>query len=443
MAIPFLNNIDLKDNQLLNVKLQVTGSAPTAASGQIYFDSTSDTVKYYDGTAWIELTANTNNYLSALAFDTGSGVLTASVAGQPDVTVDLDGRYALSSSIPGSIVESVATGNANTITIGGTAANPTIAANTAPVNNGSLNLVTGDAVYDFTTALPVSTFANDSGYITGNQVITLSGEATGSGTTSIAVTIANNVLDVANFNASAIVTEGEGIANNANDTTLPTSAAVKAYVDDSVAGGLVYQGGYNASTNTPDLEAPTVGTVKQGFTYTVTADGLFFDEQVRVGDILIAEVDDPSAIGDWTTAQNNIDLADATTVGLGNVAVGNGLDVSYSGGTGTITIDASEFTQADGDEVVAYKTGSNALVRMSFSSLADALADTRSYAVTISDTATVTHNLGTTDVIVQLFDVVTGETVYADIDRTGTNTISVIFATTPTNNIRVLVQKIG
>jgi hypothetical protein len=443
MAIPFLNNINLSDNQLLNAKLHVTGTAPTAASGQIYFDSTSDTVKYYDGVAWIELTQNTNNYLSGLAFNTGSGVLTASVVGQSDVTVDLDGRYALSSSIPGSIVESVTTGNANTITIGGTAANPTVAANTAAVTNGSLNLVTGDAVYDFTTALPISTFTNDTGYITGNQTITLSGEATGSGTTSISVTISNGVLDVANFNGSAIVTESEGIANNDNDTTIPTSAAVKAYVDDSVAGGLVYQGGYNAATNTPNLESPTAGTVNQGFTYTVTADGLFFDEQVRVGDILIAEVDDPSAIGDWTTAQNNIDLADASTVGLGNVATGTGLDVSYSGGTGTITIDASEFSQADGDEVLAYKTGSNALVRMSFSSLADALADVRSYAITISDTATVTHNLGTTDVMVQLFDVVTGETVYADIDRTGVNTISVIFATTPSNNIRVLVQKIG
>lgn len=434
MAIPFLNNINLSDNQLINAKLHITGTAPTAAAGQIYFDSTSETLKYHSGVQWIEVTANTNNYLNSLSFNTGSGLLTATVLGQSDVTVNLDGRYALASSIPGSIVESVTTGNANTITIGGTAADPTVSANTAPVTDGSLNLVTGDAVYDFVTG---------QGYITGNETITLSGEATGSGTTSIAVTISDGVLDVANFNSSAIVTEGEGIANNDNDTTLPTSAAVKAYVDDSVAGGLVYQGGYNASTNTPDLETPTAGTVKQGFTYTVTADGLFFDEQVRVGDILIAEVDDPSAIGDWTTAQNNIDLADATTVGLGNVAVGTGLDVSYSGGTGTITIDASEFTQADGDEVVAYKTGSNALVRMSFSSLADALADTRSYAVTVSDTATVTHNLGTTDVIVQLFDVVTGETVYADIDRTGTNTISVIFATTPTNNIRVLVQKIG
>lgn len=48
-------------------------------------------------------------------------------------------------------------------------------------------------------------------------------------------TISN--LEVDNFKASAIVTASEGITSNDNDTTIPTSAAVKAYAD-SVAGGL-------------------------------------------------------------------------------------------------------------------------------------------------------------------------------------------------------------
>jgi hypothetical protein len=90
-----------------------------------------------------------------------------------------------------------------------------------------------------------------------DQTVTLTGEVTGTGTTSISTTVANGVLDVANFNASAIVIEAEGIENNDNDTTLPTSAAVKAYVDASTVGGLVYQGGYNAATNTPDLDSYT------------------------------------------------------------------------------------------------------------------------------------------------------------------------------------------
>jgi len=44
-----------------------------------------------------------------------------------------------------------------------------------------------------------------------------------------------NDLEVSNLAAATLVTEGEGIASNDNDTTLPTSAAVKDYVDTTVA----------------------------------------------------------------------------------------------------------------------------------------------------------------------------------------------------------------
>jgi len=42
-------------------------------------------------------------------------------------------------------------------------------------------------------------------------------------------------LDTTNFTAAAIVTESDAIGSNDNDTTLPTSAAVKDYVDTQVA----------------------------------------------------------------------------------------------------------------------------------------------------------------------------------------------------------------
>ena len=43
-------------------------------------------------------------------------------------------------------------------------------------------------------------------------------------------------IDVADFKAAAIVIESEGIGSNDNDTTLPTSAAVKDYVDNNSSG---------------------------------------------------------------------------------------------------------------------------------------------------------------------------------------------------------------
>ena len=70
------------------------------------------------------------------------------------------------------------------------------------------------------------------------------------------------------------------------------------------------------------------------------------------------------------------------------------------------------------------------------------------YATSIGDGSatsyTVTHNLGSQDVIVQLYDASSLDTVYADVVRTSTSVVTIDFAVAPTtNDIRVLVSKIG
>jgi hypothetical protein len=56
----------------------------------------------------------------------------------------------------------------------------------------------------------------------------------------------------------------------------------------------------------------------------------------------------------------------------------------------------------------------------------------------------VTHNLGTKDVRVELYDVTTSETVYSDIVRTSNSVVTISFTTTPaTASIRVLISKVG
>ena len=103
MAVKFLNNIDLTQNELQNAAIQNLGSAPIApVSGQIYFDTNLDKLRVWSGSAWLTMPDGTgaNDFLDGLSFNTGTGVLTASVSNQSDVTVDLDGRYALTASIP-------------------------------------------------------------------------------------------------------------------------------------------------------------------------------------------------------------------------------------------------------------------------------------------------------------------------------------------------------
>ena len=531
MALNFLNNINLNKNQLQQAAIENLGTDPASGVlGQIIFNTTDGSLKV------------------------------CTVAGSP--------TGAVYSEVGGGVV-TVTSGNSNTITIGGTLENPTVAANTAAVTNGSLNLATGDQIYDFvttlgyvetvgianstfvsladsgtavdpiltaslsatgspsattflrgdntwatpaddnTTSLPVKnnggttqftstdttgirfagtgsttvSFTAGTQLVTidsGNETITLSGDVTGSGTTAITTTISAGAVDFAMLNSAAVVTQAEGIAANDNDTTLPTSAAVKDYVDSSIVGQLVYQGGYDAATNTPNLDATPVITINTGFTWTVTADGTFFTEQVRVGDVLIANNNAPTTLAEWTTVQNNIDLATTTTVGiasfsadnfavsaggqvtikdngviLGTETTGNyvatigegaGIDVTGSGSETaavTVTLNLNELTVATGPTHLAGNDGSGNTRKFTITEVADEVSAANSFAATISASATVTHSLGTNDVVIQLYDTVTLETVYADMDRSSVNAVDITFATVPTNSIRVLVQKIG
>jgi len=288
--------------------------------------------------------------------------------------------------------------------------------------------------------------------------------------------------------SGTVTANGTGQHSFGGQVTIPatpsagTDAASKQYVDNTLAGSgsLIYQGGYNAATNTPDLDSSPSASIKKGWTYTVTADGSFFTEQVRVGDVLIAEVDSPTALADWTTVQNNIDLATTTTVGIasfssdnfavsaagavtikdngvilgtettGNyvatVAEGAGIDVTGSGSESaavTVTLDLNELTVGTTPTHLSGNDGSGNTRKFTITEVADEVSAANGFAATISASGTVTHNLGTNDVVIQLYDTVTLETVYADMERSSVNAVDITFASTPTNSIRVLVQKIG
>lgn len=67
----------------------------------------------------------------------------------------------------------------------------------------------------------------------------------------------------------------------------------------------------------------------------------------------------------------------------------------------------------------------------------------RTYATTITSSSTVTHGLGTKDVIVQLYDTSNGETIYASVLRGTVNDVSISFGSSFPASVRVLITKIG
>ncbi len=442
MAIPFLNNITLNNNEIQNVRLHNTGTSNNA-KGQIFFNTGVDLAQYYANAIdqWVSLkeySFGDGTYINAnVTGTTAKPIITpdlsaTAVTGNIDATKYLrgDNKWAAVTSIYGWTLQGdtgVTTDIVNTTAVdiaGGTNVTTTLTGSTLTINATdnndndyltALSFNTGDGILTATVQNQADVTVDlDGRYLTGNQTITLSGDVTGSGTTSISTTIAAGAVDFAMLNPTDVITEAEGIENNDNDITIPTSAAVKAYADSLIVGGLIYQGSYDAATNNPDLTT-SPNSILKGWTYTVTVEGTFFGEQLRVGDVLIAEENDPSALTDWTTVQNNIDLASLTQVGIGNVNAGTGIDVAYSAGTATVSLTAA-----------ANRSGS----------IAVATSTTYTYPNSITAGAA-------NDVLIQLVDGGTGETVYADVTRLTTTTFSVDYGVTTPTGVIALIQLIG
>ena len=416
MAIPFLNNINLSDNQLQNAKLHVANAGVTAAQGQIYFNTAVGFLKprVHDGAAWLDLLDTTSiingTYVSATLTNNVDLTIDLSATGAPDATKYLRGDNTWSP-ISGIYAWDIAgdTGtetivNGDTVTFAG-GTNVTTAYDAA---NNTLTINSTDQYVGTVTSVTAGTgLVLESGSSTVDPVIGVDYSGTDNYILSAGAATDAASGDTINFND----VDDNGVKQTTlGDIPVDALTEVKTYIDNSVAGGLIYQGGYNANTNSPDLTT-SPNSILKGWTYTVTADGTFFGEQLRVGDVLIAEINNPTSLADWTTVQNNVDLASLTQVGIGNVNAGTGIGVAYSNGTATVT-----------------NTDTNSA---------------NTFATTITSSGTVAHNLGTKDVIVQLYDTNTDETVYADVDRTSVNQVGITFAATPAFGIRVLVQKIG
>ena len=280
-------------------------------------------------------------------------------------------------SFSGDITE-ITTTTANQLTVtNGAGPIVQLAMVTATVANNSTALATGDQIYDFVIGTPISSLAT----------------------------------------ATADVDMGSNKLINVTDPTANQDAATKAYVDSAVVGGLTYKGAYDAATNTPDLDSATNIAILIGDTYTVTADGLFFTEQVRIGDFLIAEenmaASGGSALSKWTVVQSNVDIATA--------AATSGAAVK-----GIAGYDSADFT-----------VDTTGYVQLAVKTFAASIGDASATALTV------THGLNSYDLIVQLYDTTTYETVYADVDRVSVNQVTVSFTTAPAlNGIRILIQEI-
>jgi len=202
MAINFLNSIDLNQLELIHAAIENQATdvlAGTGVEGQLYYNTTDSDLKVWTGSAWSTIVT------------TGSGDAVESITGGDGITVT------------------------------GTAAVPIVSVDYAV---GADNLISAATLYSAGT-IPVSAYtpyilvSNDTPGVANDEVLK--------------IRLQNIPLDRFGVPTNNVAFNSQKITGLA-DPTGTQDAATKAYVDAATVGGLIYQGGYNASTNAPNLD---------------------------------------------------------------------------------------------------------------------------------------------------------------------------------------------
>jgi len=152
-----------------------------------------------------------------------------------------------------------------------------------------------------------------------------------------------------------------------------------------------------------------------------------------------------------TIPQGDVTAVQASTTNslLGiNVANGTGPIPQVGLSIGTLADIGASSNLAEEDAFPFLDESASTNKSVTLRELTDYVLSSQSYAVTLtSPTAagspySVTHNLGSYDVIVQLYGDTSKETIYACVDRTSTNALSITFDSSVGQDVRVLVSRV-
>ena len=171
--------------------------------------------------------------------------------------------------------------------------------------------------YNANTVIDATYVATDENFTTADHSKLDGIEALADVTDATNVNAAGAVMNTDTTTApmSFVIDEDDMFSDSA--TKVPTQQSVKTYVDAEVAAALTsemsYKGSYDASTNTPNLDAVGKITTELGDVYTVTVAGTFFTVNVEVGDMIISNIASAAVEGDWTIVNKNLDAASIKT----------------------------------------------------------------------------------------------------------------------------------
>jgi hypothetical protein len=395
MALEYYASIDLNKNELQNAVVHPLGSAPSSpVEGQIYYDSTVGDKKIYlyNGSAWVAI-GEAQSFAAGEGIDVGTSGDTITISGE-DATTSNKGiaSFATADFAVSSGAVSIKTGGVSNDQLAGSIANGKLANSSITIGNSTIALGGTDTS------------------LTGLTDIDLT-----SGDKTILDGIGANTLTIG-ASSTSIVIPGDlqvtGTITTNNVETISTS------------NGIVFE-----------------GSVADANELTLLAGSLTGDRTATLADLtghvaIFAAV--PTATITATPAELNL-LDGITTLSGSNT--GDEPDASTTT-KGIIEIATSAEVQTGTDAARAVTPDTLAAKSVT------AQIDVSQSNFISNKYAEITHGLGTEDVLVQLFDATTKQTVYADVARTdkadsaSTSKVKISFGVVPSNDVDVIITSV-
>ena len=496
MAISFVSSINLNKNELQNAVIQNLATAPGSPNeGQVYYDSSAGdkSIYFWDGTNWVDVGGDVRSVIAGAGLtSSGTRDVTLNVGQGVGIQVNTDdvqlkhlgletltdpgadriffwddsattsqwlevstasginitGTTLALASIPNSSLTNssvtytagagltgggtVALGASATLNIG---AGTGITVNADDVQLKNAGALTNNTVskWDSTNGQYINSSITDDG-----STVTIGGNLDVNGTTttidSIIVSIGDNMMQYANANVANSVDIGF-YGNYVNSGTKYASFFYDASA--SSVGEAVFSLGFTATEPTSTVSSLTVGRLVANVTGDLTGNASTATALQTARTISIT--------GDATWTVTFDGTANVTAgLTLANTAVTAG-SYGLAGSVPQITFDSKGRATAAANVAIAITASQVTDFTAAVQAIIGAYGAVASFGDGTATVFTITHSLNSRDVVVQVYDNATYDTVYMDVVRTTVNTITLTVAgPVPTSNqYRVLIQVVS
>ena len=368
----YLVNLDLNQNQLVKARIENLASAPgSPVTGQMYYNTSNNTLNFYNGTSWINLAEGDIESVSAGTGLSGGGV-------QGDVTLNIADTSVTANSY----------GSATAIPTYTVDAQGRLTA-AADVNIAIPN----SQITDFQEAVEDVAGALISG--TANEVSVTYTD--GSGTLVVGlpddVTIGQHLTVTGNLTVNGTTTEVNSTTLTVDDKNIELGSTASPSDTTADGGGITLK-----------------GTSDKTILWENDTDSWDFNQNLNIESGYAYRINDTSVLN-ATTLGSSVVNSSLTTLGTISSGVWAATDVAVAhGGTG-----ASSAADARANLGIVEKVTAT---------IGDGSAT--SFAIT--------HNRSTTDVTVEVYDASSNDTVFANVNRNSTSQVTVSFASAPATN---------